>query len=340
MASRDTDPLATMRQLLLGNRTTHLLHVAAELGLADLLADGPHTSADLAHHTGAHTAALHRVLRALGHLGVVTEREDGRFALAPLGECLRSDHPQSLRTTARVWGHESHTRPWTDLLRTVTTGEPAFARLFGTDLFSYLAAHPELADRFNEDLAKALAARNAPVVAAYDFAGRELIVDVGGGLGGLLLAILSATSRPRGIVFDLPHSEAAVTRAIAAAGLAERCRFAGGDFFTGVPGGGDLYLLRHVLNDWDDAQARAILVSCRRAVVPTGRLLVIGWLPPEKEPWPASVVRADVNMLAVTGGRERSAEDYGRLLTQTGWRPARAIPTDVSSYGLLEAAPS
>ncbi|HEV2066954.1 MAG TPA: methyltransferase [Thermomicrobiales bacterium] len=339
MSTGDPSPVTTMRQLLLGNRTTHLLHVAAELGLADLLADGPRTSADLAHRTGAHTDALHRVLRALADLGVFTEREDGRFMLTPLGECLRTDHPQSLRTAARVWGHESHTRPWTDLLRTVTTGEPAFERLFGTDFFSHLATQPQLADRFNEDLAHALASRNAPIVASYNFEGFDLIVDVGGGLGGLLFEILAATTHPQGIVFDLPHCEATVTRAIADAGLTERCRFEGGDFFTAVSAGAKAYLLRHVLNDWDDAHALAILASCRRAVVPTGRLLVIGWLPPEGEAWPASVVRADVNMLAVTGGRARPAEEYNRLLAKTGWRLARVIPTDESSYSLLEAVP-
>lgn len=340
MGTDQATGLAELRRLLYGNRATHLIHAAAELALADLLAAGPQSSGELARRAGAHRDALHRALRGLTQLGVFAQLDDGRFALTPLGECLRSDHPRSLRDAARVWGHESHARPWADLLPTVATGEPAFRRLFGTDLFSYLARDPRLAARFNEGLARGLAARNAPVVAAYDFGGLGLIADVGSGLGGLLLGILATAPRARGIVFDLPHCEPDVARAVAAAGLADRCRFVGGDFFAAVPPGADAYLLRHVLSDWDDERAVAILASCRRAAPPAGRLLVIGWLPPADEPWPADVVWADVNLMAVPGGRERTAEEYGGLLARAGWRAVRVVPTELPAYAIIEAAPT
>lgn len=321
-------PTDTMRRLVLGFRTTCLLYVAAEFGLADLLHDGAKSSAELAELTATDADALHRVMRGLAQVGVFEGLGEGRFGLTPLGESLRSDVPGSQRALARLYGHEAFWRAWGDLLHSVRTGGTAFEHALGHGLFAHLTAEPDYVPRFNAGMASSSPAVTAALVAAYDLGRFATIVDVGGGTGSLLTAILQAHPGPRGVLFDLPHSRPRAEEAIARAGLAGRCAFASGDFFAGVPVGGDAYLLKLILHDWDDERALAILAQCRRAMPPTGTLLVLEHvLPPDDQP-AFDAVMMDVNMLVLVGGRERSAAEFGRLFKRAGFRLTRVIPTN------------
>jgi hypothetical protein len=335
----DADPAVVARQLMMGFRGTHLLAVMAELGVADLLGEGPRASADLAADLGAHPDALHRILRALAQLGVLDQEANGRFALTPVGECLRSDRPDSLRPAVRFWGHEMFQRAWGNLLHTVMTGETAFDRVFGLPAFDYLETHPEAADIYHRGMAQIRGAATPAIAAAYDFESFGTIVDVGGGNGSLLAAILDAYPGPRGIIADLPHARPAAEEAIHAAGLGERARFEAVDFFAAVPPGGDCYLLRQVIHDWDDGRAEAILRNCRPAVPPHGRLLLIELLLPPESQLGLEEVMVDVTMLVRVGVRERTEAEYRTLLDRAGFRLDRVIPTS-ARHTILECLPA
>lgn len=328
-----------MRRMVLGFRATCLLYVAAELGPADLLAGGPRDSAALAAETGASPDALHRLPRGLAQAGVFQALGDGRFALTPVGECLRSDAPGSQRDLARLVGHDAFWRAWGDLLHSVRTGETAFAHAHGYGLFAHLAAEPDFVPRFNRGMAGSSQAVIDALIAAYDFGRFASIVDVGGGTGSLLTSILRTYPGPRGVLFDLPHSRERAEAAVATAGIADRCAFTGGDFFATVPAGGDAYILKLVLHDWDDERATAIPEQCRQAMSPAGTLLVMEHLLPATDDLPAlDAVMMDLNMLVLAGGRERSAAELERLLARAGLRLSRVTPT-TSPLSIVEAAP-
>ena len=311
-------PEAVVHELISGFQRTQLLYVMAALGLADRLQDGPKSSEALARASGAHPHALARLLRALASLGVVDYVAPDTFALTPLSACLLSDAPGSLRTMALVAGALNY-RAWGELLHSVTTGQTAFERAHGMGFFAYLAQHPDLASLFDEQMAGGFERRNAAIVAAYDFSALRTIVDVGGGLGGLIAAILVAYPSLRGILVDLPHVVAGAAPVLAAAGVADRCQVVAGDFFQAVPAGGDAYLLAGVLHDWDDEAAGVILRNCRAAMAGDGRVLVAEQVaPPGNAPFPAALL--DVAMLVNTGGRERTAAEFDGLFSAAGLR--------------------
>lgn len=327
MERHTNDAAETLREMIFGFRATCLIAVAAELGLADLLADAHKSSAELAALTACDADALHRLLRGLVQFGVFRQDADGRFGLTPLGACLRSDVPGSQRAFARLVGHDAWWRAWGGLLHAVRTGEIAFRHAHGRSLFDYLTDEPGFVPVFSAGMAASNPTVTDAVVAAYDFGRFGTIVDVGGGTGSLLTAILRAHPRPRGVLFDLPVSRGRAEEAIAAAGLTERCRFVGGDFFAGVPEGGDAYVLKQILHDWDDERSVAILGQCRRAMASGGTLLVVEYMLPDgDEPAPDAVLM-DVTMLVFTGGRERSTAQYRELFERAGFRLTRVIPT-------------
>ena len=339
MSGQVESPADALRRMVLGFRTSCLLYVAAELGLADHLADGPMDSAELAALAGADPGALRRLLRALVQVGACRMAEGGRFGLTPLGECLRSDAPGSQRALARLFGHDAFWRAWGQLLHSVRTGETAFDHALGHGIFAHLAAEPEYVPRFNAGMAGSSPAVTAALVAAYDFGRFGTVVDVGGGTGSLLTAILRAHPGPRGVLFDLPHSRERGEAAVADAGLAGRCVFAGGDFFAGVPSGGDAYLLKLILHDWDDERALAILEQCRRAMPPAGTLLVLEHvLPPDDDQPALNAVMMDITMLVIVGGRERTAAEFDRLFAQAGFRLTRVIST-AAPLSIIEGVP-
>lgn len=337
----DTDPNAreTLRQLITGFRLTHLIAATAELGLADHLVDGPRSSAELAPLVGAHPDALHRVMLALAALGIFAMHHDGRFSLAPMGQHLRSDAPGSLRPLARFWDLDVNRRPWHDLLHSITTGEAAFVHHFGMEKFEYLDTKPDVAAIYNAGMASATGPLSVTIADAYDFGSFGTIVDVGGGNGNLLVAVLQRYTEPRGIVFDLAHAGEAARAHLEAAGLAHRCEFVAGSFFESVPPRADAYLLRYILHDWDDDQSIAILQTCRRAMAPESKLLVVERLLPDGNQLDLEAMIADVNMLVQVGGRERTAAEFGSLLEAADLRPVRVVPTG-TLFNVLEAVPA
>ncbi|HET6467429.1 MAG TPA: methyltransferase [Geminicoccaceae bacterium] len=313
------------------------VHVAARLGIADLLGDGPKPPAALAAATGTDATALYRLLRALASLGVFAEDAGGRFTLTPLAEGLRSDAPGSLRGYAIMMGEEWHWRAWGELLESVRTGGSAFERVHGCELFRYFAEHPEAARVFNAAMTSRTGQETAAVTGAYDWPAGT-IVDVGGGQGALLTAILARRPEARGILFDLPHVIDAARRPIEEKGLAARCELVGGDFFDRVPAGGDLYLIKRVLHDWDDGRAAAILRCCRAAMAADARLLVIEHvLPPGNAPSWGKLL--DLQMLVLTpGGQERDEAGFHGLLATAGFRLERVLPAGPTA-SLIEALP-
>jgi SAM-dependent methyltransferase len=320
-------------QLASAHYVSQALYVAAHLGVADLLAEGPQTHETLAAKTGTHAGSLRRVLRLLASAGVFAEDADGRFELTPVGSALRSG-PGSARAAARLFAGPMVWQSWGDLLTTVRTGEPAFLRIFKTGSFEYFAGHPEEAAVFDEAMGSFTAMISGMVAAAYDFSAMREVIDIGGGDGRLLTGILRAYPSLRGTVFDLPRLAEGATRHIAEAGLADRYRFVGGDFFAEVPSGFDAYLLKHVIHDWDDVRAVRILENCRRAMGPQAKLLIVeGVYPPRIEGSPESRGAAanDVNMLVCTGGRQRSEAEFRALYAAAGFRLTRIVPTMAAS---------
>jgi cyclopropane fatty-acyl-phospholipid synthase-like methyltransferase len=314
------------------------VYVAARLGLADLLVDGPATVDALAAECEADPPTLRRLLRALASLGVVSDGGDGTFTLAPDGGLLLSAIPGSLRPAALLAGERSYTA-WGGLLASVRTGETAFPRVFGATTFEYMARHPELRQLYDAAMTAAAEERAAAVLEVGRFPGEGLVVDVGGGEGALLVAVLARHPALRGVVLERPAAVPAAEQRIARAGLASRARVEAGDFFERVPDGGDVHVLSHILHNWDDARCARILDRCRRAIRTDGRLLVVEKVMPERvEPSRAAQERfmADLHMLAITGGTERTEAEYDRLFAGAGFRLARVTATRVVD-SLLEA---
>jgi hypothetical protein len=339
MTATDASARETLRQIITGFRLTHLIAAAAELGLADHLVDGPKSSAELAPLVGADLDALHRVMRALAALGVFAMLDDGRFSLAPMGQHLRSDAPGSLRPLARFWDLDVNRRPWHDLQHSIATGEAAFDHHFGMEKFEHLDTRPDVAAIYNAGMASNTSLVGTTMAEAYDFGSFGTIVDVGGGNGSLLVAVLRRYAEPRGIVFDLAHAGEAARPHLEAAGLARRCEFVAGNFFESVPPGADAYLLRWILHDWDDERSIAILQSCRRAMAPGSKLLVIERLLPDGNELDLEAMIADINMLVQVGGRERTAAEFGTLLEAADLRLVRVVPTG-TLFNVLEAVPA
>ena len=329
-------------QMAIGHYVSRALHLAAKLGLADLLKDGPRHYGQLAEATVTHAPALNRVMRLLASVGVFDEHDGGTFSLTPLGESLRADVPGSMRAGVMLFGGPRTQDAWKELEYCVRTGEPAHRRRGVSDPFTELRANPDEAASFDAAMADFTKLVAVAVAATYDFAPARTIVDVGGGNGTLLIGILSALPALRGVVFDRPDAAAHASQQITAAGLNERCQAVGGDFFTEVPSGGDAYLLKHVIHDWDDDRARSILDNCRRAMSPAARLLIIeGVYPPRIDTSLASRGAAanDVNMLVVTGGRQRSEAEFHALFDATGFRLARIVPTP-ANVSIIEGLPN
>jgi SAM-dependent methyltransferase len=327
-----------LTQKLYGFASTQLVAVAARLGIAHHIHQEPRHPSDLAPLVGAAERPLHRILRGLVNEGIVTEDEDGRFALTPMGQPLRSDVPGSLRDQALLCG-ELFYQAWGNLLQSATTEAPAFEATYGTDFFAYLAARHEVGDRFAGFMARNARDVAAAVVSAYNFGSARRIVDVGGGYGILIAALLRANPHLTGVVLDSASVVARAAREIEAAGLAERCEVVAGDFFRFVPPGGDIYLLAQVLHDWDDDRCQHILRTCREAMRDGDTLLVIEQIMPVRITSPSSAVGQDIAMLVLTGGRERTERELRALLASSGFVASRVIPTN-SRFSIVEGVRS
>ncbi len=330
-----SSPMALLN-MVTGCWVSQALYVAAKLGIADLLHEGPQSCKRLAEATQTHAGSLYRVLRALASVSIFAEDEKGCFSLTPLSEPLRAGVPGSLRAFAIMLGEPEHWRAWEGVLHSVRTGQPAFEHVFGMPHFRYFAEHPEAARIFDEAMTSRSSQENEAVVAGYDFADTQTVVDVGGGQGTLMASILQAYPKARGVLFDLPHVIGMSRTRMASAGHTARCEFVAGDFFASLPAGGDLYLLKKVIHDWDDERAQLILTNCRNAMSSTGRLLLIEpVIPPGNDPSFNKLL--DLLMLVWTsGGRERTESEHRALLALAGLNLNRLIPTR-SGVSIIEA---
>lgn len=331
----DESLAAQMQRLVNGYQVSQSIHVAATLGIADVLRDGARTSDSVAEAVGAHPQSLFRLFRALASVGILRELDARRFELTPLGELLRSDVHDSIVGWAAFIGRPAHWQAWGDLAHSVKTGENAFEHVHGIDVWSYRSRHPEENAVFDRAMT-ALARRSTrAVLAALDFARFETIADVGGGNGALLAAILAENPGVQGVLFDLPHVVAGASPILESAGVADRCRVVGGSFFEGVPEGADAYLLSRIIHDWDDADAIRILTGVRRAVTDDGRVLLVERvLAPPNEGWDAKF--SDLNMLVAAGGIERTPAEFAELLDRSGLQLTEIV--EAGAYAVIEAA--
>lgn len=329
-------PSVALRRLIDGYKVTQAVYVAATLGIADLLADGPRGSDDLAAATGTDAGVLRRLLRALAALGVLEEHDGDAFTLTAVGDGLRSDGGEPLAGWALYSGGADAWQAWGELLYSTRTGQSAFTHVHGMNAWEYRAAHPESAAVFDRAMTDLSRRSNRSLLEAYDFGRFGNVVDIGGGRGAFLDALLEAHPHVHGVLFDLPHVIA--TCEDASADVAPRRRAVAGSFFEGVPEGGEAYVLRAVLHDWADDEAVAILRTCRGAMTDDAVLLVI-----ERDLGPANELPeaklSDLNMLVGPGGRERAIEEYAALFERAGFRFRASTP---SAFGLhvIEGAPA
>jgi hypothetical protein len=308
------------------------LFVAATLGIADLLQKGPQHFSELGQAAGVHAPSLRRVLRLLASAGVFAENADGQFSLTAIGEYLQTG---MARNSVLLFTGDMGYRAWGDLLHSVQTGEPAFERVFGMPTFSYYAEHPDEAANFDETMSDVSAQVAMALVAAFDFSRFGTVVDMGGGHGELLIGVLKANRTLRGTLFDLPRLTQEARNRITQAGLAGRCQVIAGDFFETVPEGSDVYILKSILQDWDDLRCTTILKNCLRAMPPEAKLLVLEGVYPaimDESPASQSAARNDVNMLVCTGGRQRTEAEFQTLFEAAGFKLNRIIrPQGLSS---------
>ena len=325
-------------QLATGYMASSALHIAVTLRIADRLTDGPRPIFDLAAGAGVNEDALYRVLRSLSSLGVFEEASPRTFANNLASATMRSDAPGSTHPMALWLADPFHFRVYADLMHSITTGQPAAEKTVGMPLFEYLRRDTELSEVFND----AMTAFSAFVVPAaldvYDFSGIELLVDVAGGHGQLLTSILQKYPRMRGILFDVDHVIAGAVSKLQRAGVADRCTTAVGDFFNAVPEGADAYMMKHIIHDWDDDRALRILRNIRRAMKPDARVILLeSVLTPPNQPDFGKLI--DLEMLAMPGGRERTADEFGALFERGGYRVTRILATK-SPLSVIEAVSS
>jgi len=330
--------LVRLNDLITGYWVTQAIYVAAKLGVADVLGNGAKNADDVAAAVGANGEALYRVMRALASVGVLRESPQRKFGLTAAGRLLRSGVPGSLRNWAIDNGEDWHWRSWGQLLLGVRTGEVAMEHTMGARLFDYLARDPQAAGVFDAAMADLATIDNVALVSSYPFGRASVIVDVGGGNGALMASVLKTFPKITGVLFDQPAvAERARTR-FGEEPIADRCRVVGGDFFSCVPRGGDLYVLKQVVHDWDDAMATRLLGNCAAAMSAAARLLLIEIVVPTGSG--RSIAKlADLEMFVMTGGRERTAAEYRALLNGAGLGEMKLHATR-TPFTILEAAKS
>jgi O-methyltransferase domain/Dimerisation domain len=328
-------PEEAVGQMALGYWISQAIRTMAVLGLADHLAAGPRTVDELAEQSSAHAPSLDRLLRALCALSLCARDAEGRVRLTQLGELLRSDAPDSFKSSVLMITAPHIQRAWEKLPDAVRTGEPAFARIHGIGFWEYLVAQPEEGALFDAAMSGDAEERAEALLAACDLSGVDTIVDVGGGQGKLLAAVLAAVPGLCGVLADRSEVVAGAGEVLRTAEVADRCAVVGSDFFDSAPSGGDAYVLAQIIHDWPKQEALEILSTCHQAMAPGARLWVIEQV---IEPGEASVelTLLDLNMLMLFGGQERTAEEYQGLLEAAGFGEIRVLPTD-TDWSVVEA---
>ncbi len=324
-----------MNELILGAWMSQAITTAADLGVADALASGPLRLDELAGRVGANPDALRRLLRALTSRDIFALRADGRYALTPLADLLRSDAPVSMAAMARFVGSRQQREHWSLLTEAIKTGTSVVKKLRGKSFFEYMGADTEFGQIFNDAMTGLSSAAIGPVVEAYDFSAFRTVVDVAGGHGRLLAAILDSAPEAQGVLYDLPDVVAGATPLLRELGVAERVRLEEGSFFDGVPAAGDAYVLKHIIHDWDDGPCVQILRNVRSAAGAGATLLLVEAVVPDDNSAPV-VKLVDMEMLVINNGRERTAEEYRRLLEDAGFEMTRVVET-ASRFSIIEA---
>jgi C-methyltransferase len=332
---RLTPAPAAMFEMIVAGWTSQAITVAAQLGVADALADGPLPIDELAARVDADADALRRLLRALIGRGIFRQRRDGRYELNSLSGTLRSDAPVSMTSAARFYGSQEQRERWTLMVDAVRTGNAVVAALRGRESFEYFAEKPELAELFNQTMTSVSELTDATVVAGYDFSVYPTIVDVGGGHGPLLAAILASAPASGGVLYDLPGVVANAPNLLRKQDVADRVRIAEGSFFYEVPPNGDAYILKNIIHDWPEDKALQILRNVRAAAGPHAALLLVEFvIPSHNRDFPGKWV--DLEMMLNLGARERTAAEYRDLLSQAGFRMTRVVQT-ASPLSVVEA---
>jgi O-methyltransferase domain/Dimerisation domain len=329
-------PLENIIQLLNGYRISQALSVAAQLGIADHLANGSMAPHELAALVSAKVGPLYQVLRFCASYGVFVEDNAGRFANTPMSECLRGDLPGAARNLALAIGNWNF-QAFGEMKYAVQTGKPAFEKRFGRPFFDYLSAHQEFGQLFDSHMTSLYQREVEAVLEAFDFGSFGRILDVGGGRGTVVRALLARFPELQCGLFDLPAVAERTRERFSADGLSIRCKIETGSFFEAVPGGYDTYLLKHVLHDWDEVACKLILTNIRRVIGNLGSLLLLEYIvPPGNER--SAVKGQDMVMLSLFAGRERKESEFGGLLDMTGFNLKRVVPSN-SLICVLEAQP-
>lgn len=335
MQNQAPPPPAQMMQLITGFWTACCIYNAAKLNIADLLAAQPRTAEQLAEATHSHASSLYRILRALAGAGIFSENEKGEFSNTPLGDTLQSDIPGSMKAMV-IAQLGDHYDAWGKLLYSIKTGNTAFDKVEGMSVWQFYETHPEEGLNFMKAMAGVTGGVAMNVLPAYDFTPFKSIVDVGGGNGAMMMAVLNAAKQSTGIVFDEEYVIRETDRELAAKGYNSRCRTEAGSFFDYVPKDADAYILKMILHDWDDERSVQILNNCGRAMKPGSKLLIIEAVIPEDDsPHPGKLM--DINMLVMTGGRERTKKEFEQLLHKAGLKLSKIVQTHSPLFSIIEA---
>ncbi|QDU30758.1 Multifunctional cyclase-dehydratase-3-O-methyl transferase TcmN [Anatilimnocola aggregata] len=326
-----------LKQMITGYWTSQAIYVAAKLELADKLASGPKSVAELAKATSTDEGALFRMLRALSSVGVFTQQADGKFALSPLADPLRKNAEDSQWAMAVMMGEE-HFSAWGELLYSIQTGQGSFRKVYGEGVFDYLGKHPEQAAVFDAAMTSIHGKETALMADAYDFSQFGTLCDVGGGNGSTIATILQRNPKLKGVLFDLPHVVERAKPNLSAAGVLARCELVSGSFFEQVNVTADAIMMRHIIHDWDDAKCITILKNCRAAIGPNGKVLVVESVVPTGNE-PGFVKWLDLTMLVIPEGKERTESEYRELFAAAGLKLQRVVHT-AGELDILEAVPA
>jgi hypothetical protein len=331
---QELPPQGILMQMLFGYAPARAISIVAELRIADLLSDGSKTAEELALTTKSHPRSLYRLLRACASVGIFSEDADKRFSLCPMAEFLRSNHPESLRAFAEMLAHAEQFQTWSALDYSVQTGTPAFDKVHGMPIFEYYPTHPKSGQIFNDAMTSMSLGSSMAVMQAYDFSGINKLVDIGGGHGFLLASVLQKYPTMTGILYDTASIVEEAKGLLEKHGVTNHCDTVGGNFFESAPSGGDAYMMKHILHDWNDEECVLILKNCRKGTTGGGKLLVIEMVvPPGNEPSLSKLL--DLQMLAVLPGCERTEEEYSALFSAAGFKLTRIVPT-MSPYSVIE----
>lgn len=323
MKQNELPPPAQLMKFIVGRWISKPIYAAAELGIADMLAEGPRSIEELAQASRSHAPSLYRMMRALASVGIFSETKDKQFQLTPMAEYLKTD---AMRSIALMFNSDWSDKAWGYFLDSVKTGGTAFEKAHGMSVSDWIEKNPHAAKVFNEANAIKAGGSHRAIVDVYNFSGISTLTDVGGGLGILMVEILSANPLMKGFVADISSVIQKTEKMIQDSGIEDRCQAIECDFFRSIPSGSDAYLMSNILHDWPDEQCRIILKNCRQAMKKESRLLVVEMLIPSgNEPSIAKLL--DLEMMVITGGRERTEEEFKNLFESSGFKLSRIIPT-------------